>query len=251
MIVKKNKNERKTKKREKPRRRRNSRTNNYCYNQRSPPEQPRLSRRKAVMRPGKAGLQQLHGLPDPTARHRAALVGSVGPGSGAWLPHPTPPHPPLAPACQPWLRVICYGDFGLVLWGHLPADPNREITHSEILRNKAVSHPPPACSRRGFSPSFSLFPSFFLIFFFPLTTACVFPEQRLYLPAVRLPCVPTGWDHEVCRTLLSPGAPGVPGAGLAEGPGIWGYPSSSGCECTGTHPTAVEGVTESPRAKWP
>lgn len=65
--------------------------------------------------------------------------------------------------CQPRLRVIRYGDLRLALCGHLPANPNTEITHGEILRNKTISRPPPARSQQDFFPSFSLSSSFFLV----------------------------------------------------------------------------------------
>lgn len=130
-----------------------------------------------------------------TVRLYVGLHGAQGNGAG--LPHsPHSLHSPLAPACQPWLHVIRHGDFRLVLWGHLPADPNVKITHGEILRNKTVSHSPPAHRRWGFS----LAPSFFCFPFFssPSSLLCLLITTHASLVrylcslAVQLPCVAHG-----------------------------------------------------------
>lgn len=140
--------------------------------------------------------------------------------------------------CQPRLRVIRYGDLRPALCGHLPANPNTEITHGEILRNKTVSRPPPARSQQDFFPSFSLSSSFSLFLnppFSPRLTAARF--------ALRCP----RWGRAVAELL-----PG-PSAGLrhfASSPGQRSSPHSSpGGGCSRSCPKPVAPCPpRSPRA---
>lgn len=115
----------------------------------------------------------------------------------------------------------------------MPADPNVEITHGEILRNKTVSQSPPAHSRCSFSLSFPFSPPLFFILFSsslpPHPDNCSCSSNETSVLSCKCSCLRwhTVWD---CEDFGNPTHPrstqislGSSGVAWARELGSWGH----------------------------